>query len=75
MTSLAWMADDVRNHKTMPCFSAADRRLRDLATMYKIRRRALWAYEYRDGMYFFREGFRKFCSEYFRNQKNRNNGK
>ena len=43
-------------------------RLWDLAKAYMIRRRAKFAYTYRDKEYHFRDGFRKFCGKVYNDE-------
>lgn len=47
-------------------------RLWDLAKEYMIRRRAKYAYTYRNREYHFREGFREFCNRWYETELNRN---
>lgn len=47
-------------------------RLWELAREYMIRRRAKWAYFYRNREYHFRDGFRDFCGNWYEREVDRN---
>lgn len=54
---------------------SGDRRLRQLAQEYRLRKQIHDAYEYRDKWYYFKHGFRRFCGVWAREQQKRQHGR